>query len=127
MEKNKRQVVDKPVNPFFIFIALPVALFVVILSYILVLFGCDKKKFIKEVTKVILLLILVGISTYLIDSIQITPGTAAAKAREIEEQGLHLTDNLTREERDQYMLYLRELNDYDYENPKPDPIYKLKI
>ena len=124
---NKRSMIDKPVNPLFIFMALPIAFFCVILSYIFVLFGLDKKRTIKEVTKVLSLLLLIGLSMYLIDNFQMTPGKAAAKVREIEEQGLNLTDNLTREERDQYMLYLRELNDYDYENPKADTILKLKL
>lgn len=124
---NKRPMIDKPVNPLFIFMALPIAFFCVILSYIFVLLGLDKKRTIKEVTKVLSLLLLIGLSMYLIDNFQMTPGKAAAKVREIEEQGLNLTDNLTREERDQYMLYLRELNDYDYENPKADSILKLKL
>ena len=124
---NKRSMIDKPVNPLFIFMALPIAFFCVILSYIFVLFGLDKKRTIKEVTKVLSLLLLIGLSMYLIDNFQITPGKAAAKVREIEEQGLNLTDNLTREEKDEYMLYLRELNDYDYENPKADTILKLKL
>ena len=124
---NKRSMIDKPVNPLFIFMALPIAFFCVILSYIFVLFGLDKKRTIKEVTKVLSLLLLIGLSMYLIDNFQMTPGKAAAKVREIEEQGLNLTDNLTREEKDEYMLYLRELNDYDYENPKADSIYKLKL
>ena len=124
---NKRSMIDKPVNPLFIFMALPIAFFCVILSYIFVLFGLDKKRTIKEVTKVLSLLLLIGLSMYLIDNFQMTPGKAAAKVREIEEQGLNLTDNLTREEKDEYMLYLRELNDYDYENPKADTILKLKL
>jgi len=53
MEKNKRHVIDSPVNPFFICIALPIALFVTVLSYICVLFGCTMKKTIKGVNKVI--------------------------------------------------------------------------
>jgi len=124
MEKDKGQIIDRPVNPFFIFIALPIALFVTVLSYICVLFGCNMKKTIKEVNKVLVLILIIGIGSYIIGSYKLTPGSAAAKAREIQAQGLNLTDNLTREERDQYMLYLRELNDYDYENPKADSIYK---
>ncbi len=35
MEKNKRPVIDKPVNPFMILIALPIAIICAILMYIL--------------------------------------------------------------------------------------------
>jgi len=46
-----------------------------------------------------------------------------AKALKIQERKGNLSKELTREERDEYMKYLRTLNDFDYENP----IYKWTI
>ena len=60
MEKNKEQIIDRPVNPFFIFLALPIALFVTALSYICVLFGCNMKKTIKKINKVLVLILIIG-------------------------------------------------------------------
>ena len=75
-------------------------------------------KFLKEGLKSLLLLvfILVGVILFEEDPVE-------AKARKIQERRGNLSVELTREERDEYMEYLRSLNDFDYENP----IYKWTI
>ena len=75
-------------------------------------------KFLKEVLKSLLLIvfILAGVILFKGESIE-------AKALKIQERKGNLSKELTREERDEYMKYLRTLNDFDYENP----IYKWTI
>ena len=75
-------------------------------------------KFLKEGLKSLLLMafILVGVILFKQEPIE-------AKARKIQERKGNLSKELTREERDEYMKYLRSLNDFDYENP----IYKRTI
>ena len=75
-------------------------------------------KFLKEGLKSLLLLvfILVGVILFKEEPVE-------AKARKIQERKGNLSKELTREERDKYMEYLRLLNDFDYENP----IYKWTI
>ena len=46
-----------------------------------------------------------------------------AKARKIQDRKGNLAKELSREERDEYMQYLRTLNNFNYE----DPIYKKQI
>ena len=46
-----------------------------------------------------------------------------AKARKIQDRKGNLAQELSREERDEYMQYLRTLNNFSYE----DPIYKEQI
>ena len=69
-------------------------------------------KFLKEVLKSLLLIvfILAGVILFKGESIE-------AKALKIQERKGNLSKELTREERDEYMEYLRSLNDFDYENP----------
>ena len=61
---------------------------------------------IREISKTLLLivLIIIGIILYSIEE------PVEAKANRIIQNKLSLHHNLTREERDQYMLYLRSLN-----------------
>ncbi len=61
---------------------------------------------IREISKALLLfvLIIIGIILYSMEE------PVEAKANRIIQNKLSLHDNLTREERDQYMLYLRSLN-----------------
>ena len=75
-------------------------------------------KFLKEVLKSLLLMafILVGVILFKGESIE-------AKALKIQERKGNLSKELTREERDEYMKYLRTLNNFDYESP----IYKRTI
>ena len=75
-------------------------------------------KFLKEGLKSLLLMafILVGVILFKGESIE-------AKALKIQERKGNLSKELTREERDEYMEYLRSLNDFDYESP----IYKRTI
>ena len=75
-------------------------------------------KFLKEVLKSLLLMafILVGVILFKGESIE-------AKALKIQERKGNLSKELTREERDEYMEYLRTLNNFDYESP----IYKRTI
>jgi len=69
-------------------------------------------KFLKEVLKSLSLIVfvLVGVILFKEEPIE-------AKARKIQERKGNLSKELTREERDEYMEYLRSLNDFDYENP----------
>ena len=46
-----------------------------------------------------------------------------AKARKIQDRKGNLAKELSREERDEYVQYLRTLNNFSYE----DPIYKKQI
>jgi predicted Holliday junction resolvase-like endonuclease len=75
-------------------------------------------KFLKEVLKSLLLIvfILAGVILFKGESIE-------AKALKIQERKGNLSKELTREERDEYMKYLRTLNNFDYESP----IYKRTI
>tara|TARA_B100000131_G_scaffold98342_1_gene95488 strand:+ start:293 stop:526 length:234 start_codon:yes stop_codon:yes gene_type:complete len=75
-------------------------------------------KFLKEGLKSLLLLvfILAGVILFKGESIE-------AKALKIQERKGNLSKELTREERDEYMKYLRTLNNFDYESP----IYKRTI
>jgi hypothetical protein len=75
-------------------------------------------KFLKEVLKSLLLIvfILAGVILFKVESIE-------AKALKIQERKGNLSKELTREERDEYMKYLRTLNNFDYESP----IYKRTI
>ena len=75
-------------------------------------------KFLKEGLKSLLLMafILVGVILFKGESIE-------AKALKIQERKGNLSKELTREERDEYMKYLRTLNNFDYESP----IYKRTI
>ena len=75
-------------------------------------------KFLKEVLKSLSLIvfILAGVILFKGESIE-------AKALKIQERKGNLSKELTREERDEYMEYLRTLNNFDYESP----IYKRTI
>ena len=75
-------------------------------------------KFLKEVLKSLSLIvfILAGVILFKGESIE-------AKALKIQERKGNLSKELTREERDEYMKYLRTLNNFDYESP----IYKRTI
>ncbi len=75
-------------------------------------------KFLKEGLKSLLLLVFVlaGVILFKGEPIEV-------KARKIQERKVNLSKELTREERDEYMKYLRTLNNFDYESP----IYKRTI
>ena len=75
-------------------------------------------KFLKEVLKSLSLIvfILAGVILFKGESVE-------AKALKIQERKGNLSKELTREERDEYMKYLRTLNNFDYESP----IYKKTI
>ncbi len=75
-------------------------------------------KFLTEVFKSLSLIvfILAGVILFKGESVE-------AKALKIQERKGNLSKELTREERDEYMKYLRTLNNFDYESP----IYKRSI
>ena len=75
-------------------------------------------RFLKVILKSLLLLVFILVGVILFEEEPIE-----AKARKIQERRGNLRTELTREERDEYMEYLRTLNDFDYENP----IYKKTI
>ena len=73
------------------------------------------KKLLLEFTKVTLLFfcVTVGVIIFKTEPVE-------AKARKIQDRKGNLAKELSREERDEYMQYLRTLNNFSYE----DPIYK---
>ena len=64
----------------------------------------------------LILLIIIGVIIFDQDPIE-------AKARKVQDRKGNLAQELSREERDEYMQYLRILNNFSYE----DPIYKEQI
>ena len=75
-------------------------------------------KFLKEVLKSLLLIVfvLVGVILFKEEPVEV-------KARKIQERKGNLGKELTKEERDEYMEYLRMLNGLHHESP----IYKRSI
>jgi len=75
-------------------------------------------KFLKEVLKSLLLIVfvLVGVILFKEEPIEV-------KARKVLDSNEYLYKDLTKEELDKYMKYLRALNNFDYESP----IYKRTI
>ena len=76
------------------------------------------KKALLEITKgtSLILFIIIGVIIFNQDPVE-------AKARKIQDRKGNLAKELSREERDEYMQYLRTLNNFNYE----DPIYKEQI
>ena len=76
------------------------------------------KKALLEITKgtSLILFIIIGVIIFNQDPVE-------AKARKIQDRKGNLAKELSREERDEYMQYLRTLNNFSYE----DPIYKKQI
>jgi len=76
------------------------------------------KKGLLEITKgaLLILLIIIGVIIFDQDSVE-------AKARKIQDRKGNLAKELSRKERDEYMKYLRTLNNFNHE----DPIYKEQI
>ena len=76
------------------------------------------KKLLLELIKVTLLFFCVtfGVIIFKIEPVE-------AKARKIQDRKGNLAKELSREERDEYMEYLRTLNDFNHEHP----IYKEQI
>ena len=76
------------------------------------------KKLLLELIKATLLFFCVTVGV-----IFFKPEPVEAKARKIQDRKGNLAKELSREERDEYMQYLRTLNNFSYE----DPIYKKQI
>ena len=76
------------------------------------------KKLLLEFIKVMLLFFCVTVSVIILKAEPVE-----AKARKIQDRKGNLAKELSREERDEYMQYLRTLNNFSYE----DPIYKKQI
>lgn len=76
------------------------------------------KKALLEITKgmSLILFIIIGVIIF-------NQNPVEAKARKIQDRKGNLAKELSREERDEYMQYLRTLNNFNYE----DPIYKKQI
>ena len=76
------------------------------------------KKLLLEFIKVTLLFfcVTVGVIIFKAEPVE-------SKARKIQDRKGNLAKELSREERDEYMEYLRTLNNFSYE----DPIYKKQI
>ena len=76
------------------------------------------KKALLEITKgtSLILFIIIGVIIFNQDPVE-------AKARKIQDRKGNLAKELSREERDEYMQYLRTLNNFNHE----DPIYKKQI
>ena len=76
------------------------------------------KKALLETAKGMSLILLIIIGVIILDQDPIE-----AKARKVQDRKGDLAQELSREERDEYMQYLRTLNNFSYE----DPIYKEQI
>lgn len=76
------------------------------------------KKALLETAKGISLILLIIIGVIIFDQDPIE-----AKARKVQDRKGNLAQELSKEERDEYMQYLRTLNNFSYE----DPIYKEQI
>ena len=76
------------------------------------------KKALLEIIKgtSLILFIIIGVIIFNAEPVE-------AKARKIQDRKGNLAKELSREERDEYMQYLRTLNNFSYE----DPIYKKQI
>ena len=77
------------------------------------------KKLLLEFIKVMLLFFCVTVGVIIFKADE----PVEAKARKIQDRKGNLAKELSREERDEYMQYLRTLNDFSYE----DPVYKKQI
>ena len=73
------------------------------------------KKLLLEFIKVTLLFFCVTVGVIIFEAEHVE-----AKARKVQDRKGNLAKELSREERDEYMQYLRTLNNFSYE----DPIYK---
>ena len=71
------------------------------------------KQLVKELYKTTLLIICVGLFIIFFYSSGLLDEPTAAKANRIVQEGKNLSQSLTRQERDEYMEYLRALNDSD--------------
>jgi hypothetical protein len=71
------------------------------------------KQVIKELYKVIALIVSVGLFITFFYAFGSLDEPVAAKANRIVEEGKNLSKSLTKKERDEYMEYLRALNDSD--------------
>ena len=76
------------------------------------------KKLLLEFTKVTLLFFCVTVGEIIFKTEPVE-----AKARKIQDRKGNLAKELSRKERDEYMKYLRTLNNFNHE----DPIYKEQI
>ena len=76
------------------------------------------KKLLLEFIKVTLLFFCVTVGVIIFK-----PEPVEAKARKIQDRKGNLAKELSRKERDEYMKYLRTLNNFNHE----DPIYKEQI
>ena len=76
------------------------------------------KKALLEITKGTSLILFITIGVIIFDQ-----DPVEAKARKIQDRKGNLAKELSREERDEYMQYLRTLNNFSYE----DSIYKERI
>ena len=71
----------------------------------------------REISKVVILIILIVVLAFILSDEPLE-----AKANKLIQDKLSLHENLTREERDQYMLYLRSLN-----AETNDSIYSIEL
>ena len=77
------------------------------------------KKLLLEFIKVMLLFFCVTVGVIIFKADE----PVEAKARKIQDRKGNLAKELSRKERDEYMKYLRTLNNFSYE----DPVYKKQI
>tara|TARA_R100000995_G_C3450024_1_gene107657 strand:- start:122 stop:367 length:246 start_codon:yes stop_codon:yes gene_type:complete len=71
------------------------------------------KQLVKELYKTILLIICSGLFVAFFYEFNSLDEPTPAKANRIVKEGKNLSQSLTRQERDEYMKYLRALNDSD--------------
>ena len=85
-------------------------------------------RFIKETLKTFALGILVLSGLFFWQTFDSLNESTPAKAKRIQERGGNIRFELTRDERDEYMDYLRALSGYTFENGTTnDPIFTIEL
>jgi hypothetical protein len=85
-------------------------------------------RFVKEIFKTLILALLVLLGLFFWQAFGLSKESTPAKAKRIQERGGNIRFELTRDERDEYMDYLRALSGYTFENGTTnDPIFTIEL
>jgi len=85
------------------------------------------KRTIKELFKTVALTLTVFGGVFLWQIFDLSNESAPAKAKRIQARGGNIRLELTREERDEYMQYLRTLSGYTFEGTTNKSIYIIEL
>ena len=85
------------------------------------------KQIIKELFKVAVLFVAVLAGLFFWQVFELSSESTPAKAKRIQERGGNIRLELTREERDEYMQYLRLLSGYTFEDATNEAIYITEL